>query len=799
MKNKIKSFVVVLLVLGICAIAFNEIKLRLLDKNKEDTTETTEETIDYSLYYSYSDVEKIVGYLADTESKSQELSRLVDPLNKSQPINVTYIKKIVSTIQVPESVYKSELSGLEDESYVTKEQFDAIYHNIADTGIVKGLGRKVLYVFSISNEEEYSLSDGVQIYSAEEEIPEEYLDKVVDVYLKNDKIFKINGYSDSEAVLNYVWVKSVSDGKCTFLYDGFEKVYNISSVASEGDAIVLEDDGFVANIHISNSGITAVDKISNVTEARVIDIIDEGIKIESEGKSKFTCSDNFKIYDIYEEPVCENSLPILKGYESVKLYSENGLLVAAVIDQELVCDDIRVILSNDSYTSYDMESVTVTCNSAFSVDYPDKELEEVSDEESDEDSEAVDENIVEYAAGEEVTITYSDYVSGDIIKIEPAEHYGRLQILSINRAYGNPEYHGILEIDILDETMHVINELPLEKYLYSVVGSEMPSTSPEEALKSMAICARGYAYSKMNDGSFEAYNAHLDDSSLCQVYNNIQETEETIKAVKDTYGLVPVYKDEVIVPLYFSTSCGTTCTNEEIWGGAAYPYLESNVENVEKNRIDLSEEENFIKFIDDSYGYNIIDKDMPYYRWYIDFTTEDMTEAVNSMLEERISMSSDNIQIINDDGSYGSGEIEDIGTIEDIKVTARSKSGVVMTLEITGSEATIEVSGQTNIRNLITPVNQEIIRQDESVVTGWTSLPSPYYYVEKTADGFTIYGGGFGHGSGMSQNGACELARMGHNYKYILRHYYSYIDFASIYDIESEEDTEELSEAESEE
>ena len=107
----------------------------------------------------------------------------------------------------------------------------------------------------------------------------------------------------------------------------------------------------------------------------------------------------------------------------------------------------------------------------------------------------------------------------------------------------------------------------------------------------------------------------------------------------------------------------------------------------------------------------------------------------------------------------------------------------MLALEIVGTEATIKVTGQTNIRNLITPVNQDIVKQDGSVLNGWTSLPSPFYYVQHIEDRFVIYGGGFGHGAGMSKNGANILAKEGYNYKYILAHYYSYVDYKSIYNI----------------
>ena len=122
-----------------------------------------------------------------------------------------------------------------------------------------------------------------------------------------------------------------------------------------------------------------------------------------------------------------------------------------------------------------------------------------------------------------------------------------------------------------------------------------------------------------------------------------------------------------------------------------------------------------------------------------------------------------------------------------IEVTERTVSGVVSRLVIHGSKHTISISGQSNIRAILNPVKQEIVRQDGSSVTGWTSLPSPYYYVEKTEDGFIVHGGGFGHGAGMSIYGAGVLGRQGKSYKYILRHYFSYVDFASIYTMEDGE------------
>ena len=101
--------------------------------------------------------------------------------------------------------------------------------------------------------------------------------------------------------------------------------------------------------------------------------------------------------------------------------------------------------------------------------------------------------------------------------------------------------------------MLLINELALEEYLYAVVPSEMPTYYGIEALKVQAVCARSYAYRHLLANSLSRYGAHVDDSVSYQVYNNIPENEESVLAVKDTYGRVIEYEGEIITAYYFST------------------------------------------------------------------------------------------------------------------------------------------------------------------------------------------------------------------------------------------------------
>ncbi|MBR1815631.1 MAG: SpoIID/LytB domain-containing protein [Lachnospiraceae bacterium] len=766
MKPNIKNIILVLL--GLCAIAvvITEIKSRFEKKqvNNENEATVTEAQIDMSMYYSFADVKGEVSYLANSNEEAETLNRLIDVLNQSQPINVGYVRSVCETIGVDSEVYNDEIGSKADEEYVTKEQFDSIYENIQASGMIDGLGRFDIYVFEIKeNTDEdgnshMSVFDGFNEFDISLDIPDEYMDKVIDVYIKNGSIYKINGYGDDETIFDNVWVISADNSECTFLYKGIEKKCDNNSETNQGK-------NYVARVTIDNSGVKLIEKQSDISTVKVSAIKDNALNTDI---GKYQMSENFVIYNTYGDSVlCENNVETLKGYKYVDIVKSDDMVIAAIVDDALINDDIRVILSNDDYTAYNMEKVILTCDKSYNVEYP-------------------NEDTASYNANDRITIKYSDYEEGDIIKITPDEG-GSIELFSIERTYGNPIYSGSIEVIIGEEYLNLINVVPLETYLYSVLSSEMPAGASPEALKAMAVVYRAYAYSKLTDGSFDDYYANLDDSSLCQLYNSYEIREDCVQAVKDTYGIIPVYEDEVIIPFSYLTSYGMKCTNSEIWGGSDYEYYISEVDDLGGGSLDLSEEESFRQFLSDSMGYETVDMDMPYYRWHVDFTFDEMTEAVNSTLSER-NAASGNIMVRLEDGSYDYIQNQSLGEVLDINITERSLSGAVISYEIEGSESVISVTGQSNIRNLLTPVNQQIVRQDGSTASNWTSLPSVFYYIDKTDTGFTIYGGGFGYGVGISETGAQSLAEAGYDYQFILEHYFTGIKFNTIYDNSDEEE-----------
>ena len=116
--------------------------------------------------------------------------------------------------------------------------------------------------------------------------------------------------------------------------------------------------------------------------------------------------------------------------------------------------------------------------------------------------------------GESVTIAPDDTLfQGGTIRVRPKKEGEKITISSLKRGSGIPSYRGELELYQTAQGIAVINELPLESYLYAVVPSEMPASYEEEALKAQAVCARSYAYCHMEGQAYPEYRANVDDST----------------------------------------------------------------------------------------------------------------------------------------------------------------------------------------------------------------------------------------------------------------------------------------------
>ncbi|MDE5596809.1 MAG: hypothetical protein K2J04_03150, partial [Lachnospiraceae bacterium] len=133
----------------------------------------------------------------------------------------------------------------------------------------------------------------------------------------------------------------------------------------------------------------------------------------------------------------------------------------------------------------------------------------------------------------------------------------------------------------------------------------------------------------------------------------------------------------------------------------------------------------------------------------------------------------------NADGEYYvSEQIDDIGSLQDISIVKRGAGGIADEMIITGSKKVIKVISEYNIRRILCDGESMVLRQDGKRVAAKTLLPSAFFVIEtgKSGEdviGYTLTGGGYGHGVGMSQNGAKEMGSLGYDYQEILKSFFA--------------------------
>ena len=384
----------------------------------------------------------------------------------------------------------------------------------------------------------------------------------------------------------------------------------------------------------------------------------------------------------------------------------------------------------------------------------------------------------------------------DIVRIEPSAHTGRIRLSSVERSQGTPEYRGCLELRWTGEGILVINELLLEEYLYAVVPSEMPASYPLEALKAQAVCARTYAYARILHAGLPEYGAHVDDSTAFQVYNNILENAQTTKAVRETKGELLWYGQELADTYYYSTSCGYG-TDPSVWSGSdpeQFPYLQGKAVNAagvvdaQGDAVDetadeadiaaadtMKQEESFAAFIRNVRGSDF-ESGEPWYRWT--YQAEPFREELlYEKLLERCAAAPNTVFVRQENGEYVNETPSDPGRILELSITERGAGGVAQTLRIVGEKEEILVKTENAVRAVLCDPSVSVIRQDGSAWQPSGLLPSGFFTIETVKEdgavtGFTLYGGGFGHGVGMSQNGARSMAESGCDWETILSYFY---------------------------
>ncbi|ABO18473.1 SpoIID/LytB domain-containing protein [Prochlorococcus marinus] len=284
-------------------------------------------------------------------------------------------------------------------------------------------------------------------------------------------------------------------------------------------------------------------------------------------------------------------------------------------------------------------------------------------------------------------------------------------------------------------TWTLVQKIEFDEYLAGVLPYEIGPNSPLEALKAQAVIARTWGI--FNSDRFNMDNYHLCISTQCQVYKPSKISNKNIqKAIEATSNLILTYGNKPINAFYHGSNGGVSATAGESWQIQDYSYFNSIIDGSKSLnkffKLPITNESDLNNFLD-------FDKEQFYgsnhslFRW----------KKKISSLEIKEKLIQNNLINVNDD-------VMDLNSIE------RGSSGRVIKLEI-----------QTD------KVNKSIVLVKDDIRRVLNFIPSNLFTINKLSDDlWLLKGGGFGHGVGLSQSGAIEMAKLGFSYEQILNHYY---------------------------
>ena len=176
----------------------------------------------------------------------------------------------------------------------------------------------------------------------------------------------------------------------------------------------------------------------------------------------------------------------------------------------------------------------------------------------------------------------------------------------------------------------------------------------------------------------------------------------------------------------------------------------------------------------------------PYWRWKTSIKKSELYSKAESRLIAIYKNNPRNVlTLVN--GEWQQAPIRSVGTVQDIIVAARGESGIITHMLVITSNGKYLIAKEFNVRKLLATNNalygskgEEGSYNSKPIIPNVTSLPSAYLAFEEDGGYINIYGGGFGHGVGMSQFAAGTLTKNGESYKNVLKRYYTDIKLSTV-------------------
>jgi len=566
-----------------------------------------------------------------------------------------------------------------------------------------------------------------------------YIDRQLRVLVRDQEIIALSALLSERPTLRNAYIVEASQEGIRLFAGGAERFFYSQAEVS----------GVIADVIIKDGQALSVVPLEEEISGTLLRISDSGLELSG---AFLPLSQDFKVYDVSEGTVRRRSQAnLIVGTNAARFFVRDGVAQAGLITHREFPEQIRVVIGTSNFAGLVHNSLSITSTGDFWVTAGASDAD----------------RLAELASGQRFTI--SDIENTDLFGYPRLFFHtapeDRLQLTGLGRHNTNPRYRGVIEVAREPGGYSVVNVLCLEEYLYAVVPSEMPSGYGLEASKVQAVTARSFAVHQVMANRFHALGGNIDDSVMSQVYNNIAENDISIEAVEATRGLVLWYGDQVVQANFFSTSAGMTANSGEVWAfgqvfpGATPTFLRARPQGINNMPSSLSNEAQAAAFFRRRDFPEAYDSHSPWFRWYVEMTAAEIAASVNAR--------------------------HSVGNLEALQVVSRGEGGNIMELKVIGDKAEVVIVTEFNIRNALRPARAAdgerdipLRRGDGSVLLNHSMLPSAFFSFEKQFDEEGVletvffFGGGHGHGVGMSQNGVRGMVERGYGFEDILAHFY---------------------------
>ncbi len=554
------------------------------------------------------------------------------------------------------------------------------------------------------------------------------------------------------------------------------------------------------NIEVKNKKVSSI-KPSEYYSGEIKSIKDNEIRLENKVIKTTDSTKYYKIEGTEIKEISDKSLIV--GYKGYRFIMDSKGRVKYVLVSIPKVNRINVLISNYDYTTTDHNKITFKFNDTAeikgkdinykfeandtltvtkegnSMTFTTGKVVEKKPSKNSSTTNSADENTVQDSTSQATTGALIGKTSNSVSIIQGDT--SKVSITSNTRDNGIiPEYYGSFNLTVSDKGIKLINEVYIDNYLSSVVPSEMNNLGGIEGYKVQAIVSRTNAIYDILSKKYSDIGVHVLDSNASQLYGYENSNDLVESAIKETSGDIISKDGEIIDAKFYSTSPGFGASYSDV-----FPNTNPKKEYLISKSFDYSGEnmakksENALSQYLKDWTIKSYDSNSQYFRWKYSIDYSNISKIINTNIYNLYLKNPENFKVKWHLFIYKEAKIskEGIGKIKDVYVSNRNSSGGVSEITIE-ADKTYKVTGENILRKLLIPTKDfELVTMYGKPVTGLSELPSDYFTIEKNVSGdkfksITIYGGGEGHGVGLSQNGAIGLSRQGKNYKEIIGFYY---------------------------